>query len=202
VVATHTAIADVGETLVELLRTHMDDLLLNREDVALVSPANAGSASGSRLTLYLYRVAPNSHLRNAERQEQTPDRERPPPLALDLYYLLTAHQSTGGTNDTAETTEQHRVLGRAMQVIQDNALLRGSDLVGSLAGGPDLAVTMADQSLEETVSVWNTFGEEPYEPSVAYLVTPVLIDSAREETTQRVVERTEQYRIREEQGDE
>lgn len=87
------------------------------------------------------------------------------------------------------TEEQHRVLGRAMQVIHDNSIIRGSDLKGSLADQPDLQVSISPQDMDEVMSIWSTFDETPFQPSVAYLVTPVLIESTEEEEVSRVVER-------------
>lgn len=197
--AADSAIADVGETLVEMLRDRMDDLV-DRDEVALTSPASVGEGTDPRLTLYLYRITENVELKNAERLEVGDGKRREPPLALDLYYLLTAHPSTGGNDDTARSREQHSVLGRAMQVMYDNAVLRGSDLSGSLAGDSDEEVRismnpMDQQSMDGIVSLWNTFQEQPFQPSVSYLVSPVSIASTREDAVPRVVEKTEHYYV-------
>lgn len=186
----YTAIEDVGKTLVELLKDRMGTDLIDQDRmIALSSPNDVGSGDGARLTFYLYRIAENSHLKNAQRQEIDVDRYRRLPLALDLYYLLTAHPSNGGSDGREMTADQHRVLGRAMQVIHDNSIIRRSDLKGSLANQPDLQVSIYPQDMDEVMSIWSTFDETPFQPSVAYLVTPVLIESTKEEEVTRVVER-------------
>lgn len=186
----YTAIEDVGRTLVALLRDRMGtDLIDQDREIALSSPNDAGPGDGTRLTIYLYRVTQNGHLMNAQRREVDADHYRRPPLALNLYYLLTAHPSDGGSDGMERTEEQHRVLGRAMQVIHDNSIIRGSDLKGSLADQPDLQVSISPQDMDEVMSIWSTFDETPFQPSVAYLVTPVLIESTEEEEVSRVVER-------------
>ena len=199
----YTAIEDVGRTLVALLRDRMGpDLIDQDREIALSSPNDAGTGDGSRLTIYLYRVTENGHLKNAQRRDVDVGRERRTPLALDLYYLLTAHPSDGGRDGMERTEEQHRVLGRAMQVLYDNPLIRGSDLKGSLSGQPELQVSIDPQDMDEVMSIWSTFDETPFQPSVAYLVTPVLIESTREEEVARVVERRlEEYSWRMQVGE-
>jgi hypothetical protein len=195
----HSAIADVGGTIVEMLRDRLEALdspVVARDEVALASPADVGEGAGTtpRLTLYLYRVQENEHLKNAERQAITPDTRRNPPLALDLYYLLTAHPSgTGGGNGGVDrSAEQHVVLGRAMQVMHDNAVLDGSALRGTLA--EEVRISPYPETTNDVVGIWSTFADRPYRPSVAYLVSPVLIESTATESTQRVVEtRTDYY---------
>lgn len=189
--AGYSAIADAGEAIVGMLRDRMDDLV-DRNEVALASPGSTGTNDDARLTVYLYRVSENAHLINTGRQPVGHDQVRRPPLALDLYYLLTAHSPGGNSDETAKTREQHAVLGRALQVMREDPVLRGSDLRGSLADGSELRisrVSMNEQSMDELVSIWNTFGETPFQPSVSYLVSPVIIETTEEEPVQRVVER-------------
>lgn len=186
----YTAIEDVGRTLVGLLRDRMEtDLIDQDREIVLSSPNDAVPGDGARLTIYLYRITENSHLKNERRREVDVDRYRRPPLALDLYYLLTAHPSGEGSDGMERTEEQHRVLGRAMQVIHDNAIISGSDLRGSLADQPDLQISIDPQDMDEVMSIWSTFDETPFRPSVAYLVTPVLIESTETEEVSRVIER-------------
>lgn len=189
--AGYSAIADAGEAIVELLRDRMREFI-DSDDVALASPDDRGVNDDARLTVYLYRVTENDHLLNTGRQPVGHDRVKQPPLALDLYYLLTAHPSGGNSDETAKTREQHAVLGRALQVMRENPVLRGSDLRGSLTDEDELRisrVSMNGQSMDELVSLWNTFGETSFQPSVSYLVSPVLIETTDEEPVRRVVER-------------
>lgn len=187
--AEYTAIEDVGDTLVALLRDQMDDLISREREIALASPGDIEQGDDVRLSLYLYRLTENSHLKNAERKVVDPETRRERPLELELYYLLTAHLPRGGNDPTAKTKEQHSVLGRAMQVLHDNPVIQGSNLEGSLAGGQELRVTPTSMSSDEIVNLWNTFQEKPYQPSFSYLVTPVTIESTQETETQRVRER-------------
>lgn len=194
--AADSAIADVGETLVKMLQDRMDDLV-DRNEIALASPTRVGDGDRLRLTLYLYRLTENADLKNSDRIVMN-ERQENPPLALDLHYLLTAHPATGGDDNTARSGEQHTVLGRAMQVLYDNAAVRGSDLSGSLAGDGEEEVRismnpMDSGSFDQVMSMWSTFQEQPYQPSISYLVSPVLIESTASSRVQRVVEKNEHY---------
>lgn len=196
----HGAIADAGETLVALLRDRMGSLI-GDEEIALASPGAQGAGDDFRLTLYLYDVSPSEHLSN-ERPPMTDSMREGDPLALDLHYLLTAH-AKDGSNDppTTRTKEQHTVLGRAMQILQDNAIVRQPDLEGDLDAGDELTVAVEDVPRDDVVNIWTTFSDDPYEPSVPYVVSPVIIESERREPLDRVVE-TEfgEYAFRTEQG--
>lgn len=201
--ADYTAIAGVGETLVELLQDRMENFI-DGDEIALASPNDVGQGNDWRLTLYLYRVSESSHMKNAEPRGQAPDPTvtKGSPLVLDLHYLLTAHPSKGRSDGTAKTTEQHSVLGRAMQVFRDNAIIRGSDLKGSLGAEDKLHLTIESESMDAMVNMWSTFPEQPFHPSVSYLVTPVVIDSRREEPVKRIVEReVNEYTIASEETD-
>ena len=185
---TYAAIADVGDTLVSLLRDRMGDLITD-SDIALASPEQVEPGDDFRLTLYLYDVTENGELSNEPRPAADPTTQEGPPLVLDLYYLLTAHPSKGGNDKrTTKTMEQHSVLGRAMQVLHDDAIVSGSDLKGSLSGGDRIHLSIDSASSDRVVNVWNTFQDTPYRPSVSYVATPVLIESTREEPIQRVIE--------------
>lgn len=203
------AIADVGETLVELLRDGVRDVV-GDDAVVLASPETVGSGDGSRLTVYLYQVTQNDHARNDSPRGVDGTSDGGDPLVLDLYYLLTAHppkpgggngppggggppgddeSDPPGTDWTSRTRTQHRVLGRAMQVLHDNPVLRGSDLVG-LDSDTELRVSLGSPAPESVSAVWATFPETPFQPSVSYQVSPVEIESTREAAGAPVLERT------------
>lgn len=184
----HTAIADVGLTLVELLREKMGSSILD-DEIVLASPGSEGAGDDFRLTLYLYDVSRNEYLSNERRPPEDPTERPGDPLALDLHYLLTAHGKSGSSDPaTTRTQEQHTVLGRSMQILQDNAIVRTPALSGDLEAGDELTVAVEDVSREEIVNIWTTFSDDPYEPSVPYVVSPVIIESERTIPTERVLD--------------
>lgn len=181
--ADFTAVADVGETLITLLRDNMN-IPNPTASIVLLSPADVEDQN-IRLTLFLYSVMENPHLKNQEMQNLSPTQLGCPPLTLDLYYLLTAYAST---QDTDGTLQEHEILGRAMRIFCDNGILSGTVLQGSLAGtDEDLRIVLNPMSLDDVNKIWTTFQEVPYRLSVSYLVTPVRIDLTRSISTQRVI---------------
>jgi hypothetical protein len=176
------AIQAVTRTLRELL-LHDDAI----EEVSVRPPDRlVDAAAGGRLNLYLYRVAPNAAWQNAN----IPDRSRPsepafPPLALDLYYLLTAY------GEDSEFSSEHGLLGRAMHIFHSNASLSpaivrrattglsAGDYVSDLHEQIErIRITHDPLSLDDLSKLWNTF-QTQYRISTAYRVSVVLIDSAR-----------------------
>ena len=190
--ANYDAIADVSESVLTLLRESItarsDVVSVDRSDIALASPTDVTSESDVRLGLYLYDLSQNSTLSNADRRTVDTNTRRDPPLALDVRYLLTAYPH--GTDDgdtTSETLSQQRLLGLAMQVLYDNAVLDADQLQGSL-GETDLKISLESASLDQLTGLWSTFADTPYQPSASYHVRPVLIDSQHEEEIARVSE--------------
>lgn len=189
--ANYTVIADVGETLIELLRDNMEDLIPERERIVLASPGEIEDDS-TRLSLFLFQVAENDYLRNQEMQPVNSTALQYPPLTLDLFYMLTAYSSI--ENLTERTLEEHTILGRAMRIFYDNAILRGSLLRGSLAGtDEELRIVLTTMNMENITQMWNSFEGKPYRASVFYQITPVPIDSIRQRDVGRVIEKDMRY---------
>lgn len=180
-------IRDVGETLVELLRSELQGLV-GGERIALASPVKAQS-KGLRLTLFLYSLTPTAELRNAPPVREAPDRERRPPLPLDLYYMMTSVAPDTIQDPTDRSLEAHRLLGAAMRVLYDHGVLTGGVLQGVIPRDTELRLTLQPITVEDLTRIWSVFADEPYRPSVNYLVTPARIDSERTLAGQRVVAR-------------
>ncbi len=182
----YRAVADMGETLITLLRDNMSDLI-NPDSIVLLSPAEVEDQN-IRLTLFLYNIMENPHLKNQEMRNLSPTQLGYPPLTLDLYYLLTAYASAQIPDRTERTLEEHRILGRAMRILYDNAILSGTILQGSMAGtSEELRVVLNAISLDDLTKIWSAFQEVGYRLSISYLVTPANIDSTRDVSMQRVV---------------
>jgi hypothetical protein len=177
----YTVIADVGMTLLQLLRDNMvSEPILQPEFIGLSHPNDKGDLS---LSLFLYQVK-----ESADRQTQMVTRGHNalqfPPMTVELFYLLTAHSAA---ELQTRSLDEHRILGRALQVIYDNAILQGSALQGSLADtNEELRIVMETLPLDTLISL---FPNIPYKLSVCFSVGPVYIDSTRVKATKRVVER-------------
>jgi hypothetical protein len=195
-VAGYAAIAETSETLVELLRDRIDErgdvVAIDRSEIALVSPADVGADSDVRLSVCLYDVTENHVLKNQQRTVVDETRTRDPPLALDLRYLLTAFPSQSGSDETANTLDQQRVLGLAMQILREHGVLGPDELPASLAE-TDVQITLEDESLQAVSDLWSTFGDATFQPSVCYELSPVLIDPTTEQSVERVTEQGMEY---------
>ena len=179
-------IRDVGETLVELLRSQLAGLVNASQEIALTSPVNA-AAQQIRLTLFLYSISPSAELRNAPPVRVAPGQERRPPLPLDLYYLMTSFGRDTVLDPTERSLEADRLLGAAMRVFYDNGIVSGSLLRGIIPRDTELRLTLQPITVEDLTRLWSVLPDQAYRPSVSYLVTPARIDSQVVLEGQRVV---------------
>lgn len=189
--ADYTVLAEVGEALVRVLWEEIqvdgqvNALIDNESRISLRSPFDLREDDSVRLSLYLYRIVEDPYTKN---QMPVPDGGRglrKPPLTLDLYYLMTPLLGS--------PREQQIVLGKAMQVLYDRALIEGTDLGGSLADiGEDIRVILNPVTLEETTRVWQAL-EMGYRLSVCYVVRVAFMSSTRRRAVQPVVGRASEY---------
>lgn len=137
-----------------------------------------GSITRTQLNLLLYDVRANPALRNLDPPRTRPNESAMPPLALDLYYLVTAW-GEGDADDLA-----HRALGWAMAQLHDQAILLPSTMQAAMPTADlhrqieRVRLTPISLTLEDMSKVW-TMAQSSFRPSVAYLASVVLIDSVR-----------------------
>jgi hypothetical protein len=141
----------------------------------------------NQINLFLYHILPNASWRTMD----LPNRVKPgeigqPPLALNLYYIITFY---GKDNDDILA---HRLLGQAMHILNDYAVLNPADIKISL-GESDLhnqvervRITLQPMSLEDISKLWRTF-QTQYRISAVYEVSVVIIESSRIVKTQKPV---------------
>ncbi len=188
-----TAIRDVEETLITLLRNNMADLVPNPQQIALLSPAQA-QGQDVRVSLFLYSIIENQYLKNSENRVLNPTQTAIKPIYLDLFYLLTCYTSDRINEPSERTLDARRLLGRAMRVFYDNSTLSGTILQGGLANTTqELRLTLAPITVEDLTRVWSVFPNNAYQPSISYLITPAQIESTRIESRQRVLAKELEY---------
>ncbi|MGH7495329.1 MAG: DUF4255 domain-containing protein [bacterium] len=134
----------------------------------------------NRVNLFLYQTMPNAAWRNMDMPRQVkPGETGFPPLALSLYYLITAYSE----ND--DEVKSNSLIGHAMSVLHDFPVL-GTDKINELllldSGLRDqverVRITPQPLSLEEISKLWTTF-QTQFRFSAAYQVSVVLIESTR-----------------------
>ncbi|MFB9275298.1 DUF4255 domain-containing protein [Cohnella cellulosilytica] len=179
----YTVVADVGLSLLKLLREQLSPDPVPRPDlIGMASPVDKGDLA---LSLYLCSIRENGE---ARRNEMLPQGGvlRYPPLAVDLQYMLTAHSAA---DLHTRILDEHRILGKAMQVLYDNSVLRGPYLEGTLLeNGEELRITPENLSSDQLTQLWQ-FGDNPYKLSLVYRIGPVLLESNRVKPGSRVLER-------------
>ena len=85
----YTVIADVGQSLVRLLRENLTpEPIPQPEYIGLSSPVDK---TDLRLSMFLYNIRESGELRRNEMLGRGTDRLQYPPLAVELYYLMTAY---------------------------------------------------------------------------------------------------------------
>lgn len=166
------AVAKTSETLRNLLVNEMIPGLT--APVTIQAPDEAGA--NRRINLFLFRIAPNTMLTNMDWQVQpgsNPTRLAPPPLSLRLFYLMTAYVPN---DETTQNTAAQAVLGDAMRVFHENAVVPDTYLVNGLQNArEEIKITLYPMDADEMMRLWSMFSQ-PYRLSVAYEVTTVQID--------------------------
>jgi hypothetical protein len=171
-------IAEVTQTLTNLL---------SGLDVTLDSPADLRGDTGSfqKINLYLYQVLEHAYTKNQPAYAVDATTQQYPPLTLRLYYLLTPYAS--------DPASAHKVLGHAMQIFYDNALVAEPLMTETLRLATDkLAIVLLSAKLEDLTRIWNAL-QTPYRLSVCYEVRVVPIESTRNQQTPRVTSKTDVY---------
>ncbi|MDQ6867042.1 MAG: DUF4255 domain-containing protein [Pseudomonadota bacterium] len=179
------AIAAVTETLVQVLQGSLTGINLGANPlVTNLRPDQQTALPTVGVNVFLYQIAPNPYLRNADLPTRKSDGSllQRPQAAVDLYYLLTFY------GDDSKL-EQQRLLGAIVRelhahpaltrnmiasVEQNTAFLSGADLDKQ----PELIrFTPINFSLEELSKLWSFLLKTDYVLSTAYVASVVLIET-------------------------
>jgi Pvc16 N-terminal domain len=173
-----TAIKDVTRALQMLLMVQLKNVSPTAQ-VSLLPPGDA-LPSGLGVNLFLYRIIESPFTKN---RDWPGDRATPPsahpPLGLQLTYLLTPFAPAPDPS-AASGDDAHTMLGSAMLVLHENAVLNNVHIPGFDADAilplyllnsyEQIKITLAATSLEDLSKIWATINQ-PYRLSVAYEVS-------------------------------
>jgi hypothetical protein len=168
------AIAAVTATLRHLLDRGLNAGLPGTRVTTRPPDKARDAGGGNQVNLFLYQTLPNAAWRNTDLSAGGP------PLALNLYYLLSAY----GQNDDDAEPFSHRLLGEAMRILHDHPVLDPATIQEALPGSDlheqaeRVRITPQPLTLEEMARLWGTF-QTQYRISVAYEVSVVLIAGTR-----------------------
>jgi hypothetical protein len=185
-VSEFTAIRATSMTLQRLLEVHITnsaEAQLSGVPIELASPRELRAPDGANATnavsLWLYRVSRNPDLLN-QPPVRTEQGERRHALPIELFYLVAPI--------TPFPANEQALLGRVLQVLNDHATVRGTDLIDDLADeDTELRVTLETLTLEELTRIWNAL-DEPYQLSVSYRVQVIEVESGHEPAQTQPVE--------------
>jgi hypothetical protein len=160
----------------EALRNVLEAQMTPGTKVTLLSPGDASSLQ-TRINLFLFRVVRNPQLNTRDRQPKPGDPTRLvfPPLALNLFYLLTPFAPLDPQTGLADT---HGIMGEAMRVLYENAIVPQSFLPSGLTQG-EVKVTLAGNDVEELSKIWTALTKE-YRLSAVYEVSYIDIPAKQE----------------------
>ncbi len=172
--ATNYGIASVSQTMLGLLSDACPRADFPNAQFELCEMNNFQQPMAEGISLFLYRVALNISRRNMPPRTGLDGRRYLPPLALDLYYLLTAW--------SASAAQQQWLLGWAMRTLDDTPILHAG-LLNHYAARPDtfrpeetVDLICDPLSLPDSYSVWEIF--KPNVPLVVnYIARLVAIES-------------------------
>ncbi|MCA9936162.1 MAG: DUF4255 domain-containing protein [Anaerolineales bacterium] len=186
------AIAAVTATLRDLLDGKLGDEFNNF--YVSTQPPDKVDKNRILVNLFLYHTMVDAHWRNMDIPwKSRPGETAQPPLALKLYYLLTAYygESEDGVvpnNPQNQLQGSHRLLGQAMSILHDHALLDMDTIRNAIPAEERdnhvydqverVRITPHPLSLDEMSKIWTGL-QTQYRLSVAYEVSAILIDSSR-----------------------
>jgi hypothetical protein len=180
----------VTDTLTRLLEFNVRALLLRQGIVSAVTvtampPERAGAATDT-LNLHLYHVMEDANYRNLEPPGQGGPPASRQPLALSLFYILTAHHEI---NEVYDAENQQNLFSLAIKTMHDHSLV-DDNLAISPDGNPPQTVMHADLrgrenhfeisprplTPEEAISFWTAEQTSTTRLSAYYEVRTVFIE--------------------------
>lgn len=171
------AIAAVTATLRNLLMQVTYDLPDASVTAKPPHQARKNDEFSNQLNLFLYQTAPNAAWQNkkAQRPSRNSGQASLSPLALNLYYFITAY----GRDD--DDIQSHRLLGQAISVLHEHSVLQPEEIQAALPGNTlykqaeQIRILPQTLTPEEFARLWGMF-QTPYAISAAYQVSVVLMD--------------------------
>jgi hypothetical protein len=188
----YVVIAKVSEALRSILwdgfqvDSVISSIISSPQEITFKNPTETARDSANRLSLWLHQVTENEFAKNKPMVRTDDQTLHYPPMALNLYYLVTPFAPSG------EPEAEHLLLGKTMEILYDNAIVVLSEDVSGEEVAEELRIVFCRLSLEELTRIWEAL-REPYRLSVCYLVRITHIDSLRQVEGRRVIERVAGY---------
>src|SRR5262245_59381911 len=184
---------NVTRTLINLLRENItkniDPTLEGFLSVTAIPPEKVENPEFT-LSLHLYHVAEDPFYKNALGPGSDPPNVAKAPMALSLFYILTAHHENNPQFD-AET--QQKLMGYALKtfhdfpVITSKTRINGSAILDSEFGDDTIQTILRPVTPEEAISFWNSQETKTTRLSAYYEARVVMLAPAPPRTLPGVV---------------
>lgn len=184
--ADYTIISDVSSFIVKTLRQKMcPEPIPSPNNIEISSPADQDV--DYILGLYLYDVREEGQITIPPLRTAGKVRIQQPPKPYGLYYMVFIN---GSSQMGLKAPDIQKIIGRAAQIVNDNATVLPSTLQTWLdIEEPPIVLSQAKITLEEKVRVWQAINK-PYQVSLFYKAAPVFLSSEIIVDTPRVTEAT------------
>jgi hypothetical protein len=177
--ATHAAIAAVGQALLGLLEQACPRPEFDGARFELYQARHFKEPMDEGISLYLFRVVPSTVRRQLPGRVDAQGRRARQPLPLDLHYLLTPWARSA--------VRQHRLLGWALRTLEDTPTLPAGLLNHHAAPEtdtflPDETVTLVHEplALQDLLNIWEV-GKPNLQISATYVARLVALESTLHE---------------------
>ena len=176
--ADFSIISDVSNEVLKLLRENIcPELIQSPESIALAAPTDKNA--DFQLGLYLYDIQELREYQNLDMIRLRGNQAQYPPKPLNMFFAL--YMNTKSQMMYKVENEQ-RILGRAMQVLMDHAILYETAENDETSA----SITLLPMSYEEKTKIWSVLSI-PYQLGIYFSVAPVLLSSRRIRSFKRVV---------------
>lgn len=177
----------VTKTLTDLLKVNItnniDPDLPAEFDVTAVPPERVGNAT-NQLNLFLYHVTEDAYYKNALGPGSDVPNVAKTPMALNLFYILTAHHETTDEEALFDAQSQQRLMGYGLKtfhdfpVITDQTEVDGTAILDGALRGKDnhLEIIMRPVTPEDAIAFWGSEDTRTVRLSAYYEVRVVLLE--------------------------
>lgn len=172
----------VTKTLTDLLA---QNITTNIDQGALLSvtavPPDKVDPKSNTLSLHLYHIAEDAHYKNALGPGTDVPNVAKTPMALRLFYILTAHHETDPPSSFDAETQQ-KLMGYALKTFHDFPMITSSTRInGATILDPDfdgdpIQIVLRPVTPEDALSFWNSEQSQTARLSAYYEVRVVMLE--------------------------
>ncbi|MCR5033163.1 MAG: DUF4255 domain-containing protein [Lachnospiraceae bacterium] len=182
--ADYSIIADVSAYIVKNLREKMcPEPIPSANNIEISSPSSQDV--DYIVGLYLYDIKEDVEVTQPEYVRRGRVQMQRAPRPYSLYYMVFIN---GGSQMGLKDPDIQKIIGKVAQIVNDNNSVNPSELQSWLTNEePPIILSQAKITLEEKVRVWQAINK-PYQVSLFYKASPVLLSSAEIIDTPRVTD--------------